>query len=332
VPAILAFVLARSGQHALERYHIAGVRVLALLAGAVPIVAALFLIASGTVTPEDPLATPHLVPLTRIWAVLLIISWLLACALAVSWLFAAGSEGEQNRDWRWTRFAARAGTFAGLALLAGGLLSASPYRLALSEAHAQSLLMHHAGWRVAAASIMGLASVALYTFVGAVWRIVDETLPRDASWERKAGAIVICGSGILWATSALVALCGSSWFVLTVHTYGSPTLASAADALHTVLRETVWPSAVFVTASSVGLAWKGALKPITAGSIIKSALPIQIAAGAVGGATALLLWLRATMAWSIIGASTLPVILGAWAVLAANLCRYAAGAAEERIA
>lgn len=86
VPVVLGYVLVRPGEDALERYHISGVRLMALISGAMPIFGALTLVLTHTAAHGNP---PDLELVRPIWLVLLSVSWLMAAGLIVSFIRAA---------------------------------------------------------------------------------------------------------------------------------------------------------------------------------------------------------------------------------------------------
>jgi hypothetical protein len=81
VPVVLGYVLVRPGEDALERYHIAGVRLMALFSGAMPILGALTLVFTHTSAASHP---PDLALVRPVWCVLLIISILMTVGLLMS--------------------------------------------------------------------------------------------------------------------------------------------------------------------------------------------------------------------------------------------------------
>lgn len=89
VPVVLGYVLVRPNEQALERYHVSGVRAMALLSGAMPIVGALTLVLTHRGIDSSP---PDLAVVRPIWCVLAVISALTAAGLIVSWKVAAPSK------------------------------------------------------------------------------------------------------------------------------------------------------------------------------------------------------------------------------------------------
>lgn len=89
VPVVLGYVLVRPGEDALERYHITGVRLMALFSGAMPILGALTLVFTHTAAASYP---PDLTLVRPVWCVLLIISVLMAAGLLISFLVAVPSK------------------------------------------------------------------------------------------------------------------------------------------------------------------------------------------------------------------------------------------------
>lgn len=79
IPALIGYIVIRPTDPPLTRQFLLGVQLLALAAGAVPLVMAVLLLRYG--------GEPHC--LTKAWLGPLIASWVLAGCLAVSWLRAA---------------------------------------------------------------------------------------------------------------------------------------------------------------------------------------------------------------------------------------------------
>ena len=89
VPVVLGYVLVRPGEQALERYHVTGVRTMALFSGAMPIIGALTLVLTHKAIHGSP---PDLSVAEPIWLGLAIFSAIVASLLAASWFFAAPSK------------------------------------------------------------------------------------------------------------------------------------------------------------------------------------------------------------------------------------------------
>jgi hypothetical protein len=101
VPVVLGYVLVRPGEHALERYHVTGVRAMALLSGAMPILGALTLVLTHTTAAGSP---PDLSLARPIWFVLWVVSVVMAAGLTLSVIRAApprerggGNRGSHSR-------------------------------------------------------------------------------------------------------------------------------------------------------------------------------------------------------------------------------------------
>ena len=87
VPVVLGYVLVRPGEQDLERRHIAGVRAMAMVSGAMPILGALTLVLTHTGKAATP--PPDLTVARPIWRALLIVSWATVAGLFISLLRAA---------------------------------------------------------------------------------------------------------------------------------------------------------------------------------------------------------------------------------------------------
>lgn len=95
VPLVLGLILVRPGEQALERYHITGVRLMALLSGMAPIVGALALVLTHVHEKHakgDKQVPPDLSLVKPIWLGLMSLSVVLAIALIVSWARAVPAE------------------------------------------------------------------------------------------------------------------------------------------------------------------------------------------------------------------------------------------------
>jgi hypothetical protein len=85
-PVVLGYVLVRPGEDELERYHISGVRLMALISGATPLIGALTLILTHTAEQGHP---PDLNLVRPIWRALMVIGLVMAVGLIVSYFRAA---------------------------------------------------------------------------------------------------------------------------------------------------------------------------------------------------------------------------------------------------
>ncbi len=94
-PVVLGYVLVRSGESALERGRVSGVRTMAMISGAMPIVGAAALVFTSTKVREHP---PDLTLVRPIWLILLIVSVLMAAGLVASWLSPRHREHGASRD------------------------------------------------------------------------------------------------------------------------------------------------------------------------------------------------------------------------------------------
>ncbi|MHB8243115.1 MAG: hypothetical protein ACYDHN_14140 [Solirubrobacteraceae bacterium] len=95
VPLVLGYVLVRPGEDALEHHHLSGVRLTALMSGALPIVGTLTLVLTHkTVKGLLPDQMPPDVSVARwVWLGLMICSWVLFLLLLGSFVRARNSEG-----------------------------------------------------------------------------------------------------------------------------------------------------------------------------------------------------------------------------------------------
>jgi hypothetical protein len=90
VPIVLGYVLVRPDEQPFEHYHLSGVRVMALLSGATPIVGALLLVLTHKGPASD--TSPDLAVVRPIWLALAVVSALTAAGLILSWFRAAPSK------------------------------------------------------------------------------------------------------------------------------------------------------------------------------------------------------------------------------------------------
>ncbi len=99
VPLVLGYVLIRPGEDALEHHHLSGVRFLALVSGALPIIGALTLVLAHTSTPATlaKAVPPHLTTAKTIWKSLMYVSWSLFVLLSGSYAIARGSRRSRLR-------------------------------------------------------------------------------------------------------------------------------------------------------------------------------------------------------------------------------------------
>jgi hypothetical protein len=82
VPLVLGYIVVRPDEGAMERMQISGIRMLAVLAGALPIAGALALVLSDS---SGASSSPDLSVAEPVWIGLLVISWAVALALLASW-------------------------------------------------------------------------------------------------------------------------------------------------------------------------------------------------------------------------------------------------------
>jgi hypothetical protein len=77
VPLLMGYLVFRPGEHPLVRRHLAGVRLLVLASGSIPVVAAIVLLVHRH---------PNAANTRPFWIVLTILAWLISGALTMSWL------------------------------------------------------------------------------------------------------------------------------------------------------------------------------------------------------------------------------------------------------
>ena len=265
------------------------------VAGAVPIVAAMTFVLTHSDAPGSP---PDHAAVRPIWAALLILSWVLVVALALSWLFAAG---ERPRELRWTSLAPLGGfLFAALAT-AGWIAESQPYSHVAADALPE-YLNDHLGLVLTATSLIGLGCTALYLFLGGAWRIVSNRMSPDlTTWERPVarGVVVLTGLAWIWGTLAVTAL--TAWQALVVSDAGyDGDVEGIARVVDAAANATLVPAAIFVCATT---GWLVIPRGVLASTWARGVVAL------VGAATALLLaarglaavdvgpWMDSRVAW-----------------------------------
>jgi hypothetical protein len=245
VPVVLGYLLVRPSSHALERFHIMGVRTLMLLCGTTPILGALALVLLNR-------------SLSRaIWAGLLILSWYFVAALFASWLFAAPRR-EEVRDRRWPKMGAASGLFAAIAIAIGSGLECQPYSYVARYALA-GYLRESRALIVIGSVFVGVGLVAIYTFIGGVWRGFSIHREQQAAW--RAGMVLVVGAGVLFVWTSVGALTLTDWQSLTAGATSDPArVAGVIHAADTALNLALVPMLVFMTATSLLLLWPVKLK------------------------------------------------------------------------
>jgi hypothetical protein len=245
VPVVLGYLLVRPSSHVLERYHIVGVRTMMLLCGATPILGALALV----------LMSPTLS--TAMWAGLLILSWYFVVALFASWLFAAPRR-EEVRERRWPRMGPASGLFAAGAIVLGSALECQPYSHVARPALA-SYLRENRALILIGSALVGVGLIALYTFIGGVWRRLSIHREHRVAW--RAGMVLVVGAGVLFVWASVGALTLIDWQSLTVGPASDPArVAGVIHAADTAMNLALIPMIVFMAWTSVRLLWPTNLK------------------------------------------------------------------------
>ena len=246
VPAIIGIVIVRANEHALEREHIAGVRAMALWAGSMPILGSIALL----LTPRSTA--------NAVWAGLLLASWYLLAGVCTSWVFAAPPRRLRGAR-RWRRMTATSGAVFAGSVLASSLLVYQPY----SEASRNSLvvyLIQHRALVLSGVGLLGVGFLALYTFVGGVWRMVG--IPRSAGRAWWNGMLLIVGAGLLciWCVSAGLTL--DAWQTLALSSSSDgPHVVTVSRVADAMMNAALFPGLVFMIASSIWLIRHSERKP-----------------------------------------------------------------------
>jgi hypothetical protein len=269
VPVVLGYVLIKPAEHVLEREYVVGVRFMALITGAIPIIAALVLIFCKQ-DGEERVSVDTVRPW---WVALTIASWILVTGLTMSWAFAADGE-DSSRDRRWTSAAPLAGLVAGVALILGSIVGErQPYAVVMPDGLRQHLLDHQARILIGAACLW-IGAVALWTFLGGTWRVVSKASYRPPRSRRRAVTVVgnggspatqprteplrglqrdvartlTVGMGALWMVATAVAGVLSAYQVLTVGDSGAE--RRLARGIDIAANATLIPAGVLVIATT----------------------------------------------------------------------------------
>jgi hypothetical protein len=264
VPVVLGYVLVRPGENAWERYHVVGVRVLALTSGAMPILGALTL-------ELTPLATAR-----PWWAALLITSWVIVAGLVLSWLFAAPSHEERHRGRlpraarslvsrafptatrndrqdRWPRIAQLSGVVTAAGLLAGTQIECQPYSHVAGRALA-TYLREHRLHVLTGAALAGIGFAAMYPFLGGIWRAIST---QRGKREHTAASLLIVGTGLLTVSLALLSNSLIAWQALsatkTTHHATIESAASVAKVADVMANLALVPTVVLIGSATIWL-------------------------------------------------------------------------------
>jgi hypothetical protein len=101
VPALLGFLIVRPGEHPVTTKNLIGVRLLALLSGAIPVAAAVVLLAvvpQATTNPRTHQKVTSYPNLASDWWILAGVAWYLALLVVFSWLLPSRWEGPATPD------------------------------------------------------------------------------------------------------------------------------------------------------------------------------------------------------------------------------------------
>jgi hypothetical protein len=274
VPVVLGYVLIKPTEHVLERGYVVGVRAMAMVAGAVPMLGAFFLIlGTSDTTKKDDLGL-----VMPVWAGLTIASWAMVSGLILSWLFAAKAD-ERGRDRRWTKAAPTAGLVAGLCVLVGSILEYQPYVNAPKGSFANYLSSSKLEVLIGSA-LLWVGAIAFWTFLGGTWRLIvkasyrpaklpfvvdDQPLPAPEledgtpallGWRRTVARLLVpvCGVLWMWGTAAVaVATCFQAMSVTDES--DTDRVAGFARTLDITSNATLLPAAILVVAATVWL-WR----------------------------------------------------------------------------
>jgi MFS family permease len=253
-PVVLGYVLVRPGESAFERYHFAGVRMMALISGAMPIIGALALLLShGDGTPLGA-------PTRDVWAGLLVVSWFVAAGLAMSVFYAVSPPGSvigalearlHPKSLGVERLAL-VGPFIATALIGGVVLADLPYRHVSRVALAR-FFVHERIRTLAGVILVSLAAVLLYGVISRLWmRLAPDRNQRRAR-RRFRWLVIYPGIAWIWTTVGLLALL--AWLALTTtDPQHHPHLLFFSPWFDTVANLSLVPMGVFVIAATVRLA------------------------------------------------------------------------------
>jgi hypothetical protein len=191
IPPTLGYVLVRPAAHELERYQVAGVTIMALIAGAAPIAAALVLVFTHLGDRNDVSL------LQPVWAGLLILNWAVVAGLVMSWLFAAtpihvgggtgnGGGGPDLRNDRrahkarsdtyWQHVVTRGGVLLAIGVITGSILVCQPYAH-VARGALRDYLRDHRAVILTGLSLVAVGALGLYAVTGGLWRILRRPQP-----------------------------------------------------------------------------------------------------------------------------------------------------------
>ncbi len=252
-PVVLGYVLVRPGESAFERYHFAGVRAMALISGAMPIIGALALL----LTHRD--GTPLGAPTRDVWAGLLVVSWLVAGGLAMSLLYAVSPPGSvlsalearMHPKSPGVERLALLGPLLGATLAIGGLLTDMPYRH-VSRAQLAGFFVHERIRMLAGVVLVSLAAALLYGVISRVWmRLSPDRNQRPA---RRRFRWLVIYPGIAWIGITIGLLALLAWLALTTtDPQGHPHVLFFSPWFGTLANLSLVPEGVFVIAVTVRL-------------------------------------------------------------------------------
>jgi hypothetical protein len=259
VPVVLGYVLLRPTAHALERYHLAGVRFMMLLSGATPILAALALVLNGVPGKVDALNLDAARP---VWAALVVLSWLCVTGLGMSWVLAAPARAD-GRARRWHDVLFRSGLLFAAGVVIGTMIACQPY----SQAEPGELQHYLANNRVLVVSglvLLGLSAWCLYPLVGSTWRVLAARSARfkapsgrpddqmAARSRRRRWRFAVLASGLLWIWGTLAAVLLTIGQALAVSKMSHPhEVTSFGRVVDGAANATLVPAAAFVVATCV---------------------------------------------------------------------------------
>jgi hypothetical protein len=253
VPVVLAYVLVRPGETAFERYQLVGVRTMALLSGAIPIVGAFIMVLTPNAgTPDFHLVRPE-------WAVLVIASWILAVALTTSWLFAVPAD-RSKRHRRRVRTNAPIARKSGLLFAAlvtlGAVVECQPY----SHVPRGALVGYLRDNRIRVllgAVLIALGYLALHGFIVGLWRTVAARTGDAAGRkrDRRRFTWVVAAPGLAWIWTTIAVMAVTAWQTLALGTGNATRLPYLAHAIDVTANAGLVPGGIFVITTTGLLVW-----------------------------------------------------------------------------
>ena len=201
-PLVLGYLLVRA-EDPLEREGIIGVRAMAIVSGALPILGVLLLVLFDSTSSTF---------VRLAWATLTVVSWIIALGLGWSWSMAASPPRATPREHRVQNITSISASLCAIALLGAGLLDALPYRR-LAPADVAAFLRGHEAMVIAVGALLVVGASALHGTIGGIRRRLRYGECRRG--DGLAGALLLAGGGV-WIWGTVVAGVLVAWEAMTI--------------------------------------------------------------------------------------------------------------------